>query len=56
MLLECIKHPTIIEMIDVIPALNNRDLYIVFEYADSDLHKVNQRRILTELHLQFISY
>ena len=38
-------HPNIIGMVDAIPAKNNQDLYLVFEYMESDLHNAITRKI-----------
>jgi mitogen-activated protein kinase 15 len=59
------KHQNIIRLISVIRAENNRDLYMVFDYMETDLHRVIntisylqviRANLLTDLHIQYISY
>lgn len=33
-----LKHPNIIVLEEVIPAENGKDIYLVFEHMDADLH------------------
>lgn len=55
-LLHIIEHKNVVKMIDVIPALNEKDIYLIFEYVSADLHQVIQLDILGEPHFQFIIY
>ena len=50
------NHPNIIELKHLIKAENNKDLYMVFEYMDTDLHLVIRGKILEEIHKQYIIY
>ena len=38
------------------PADNNRDVYLVFEFMEADLHNVIAEGILKEVHIRFIVY
>lgn len=43
-------------LLNVLKAENDRDLYLVFEYMETDLHAVIRANILEEIHKQFIMY
>ncbi|KAL7442341.1 hypothetical protein ACHAXH_006672 [Discostella pseudostelligera] len=49
-------HPNIVKLFNVIRADNDRDLYITFEYSETDLSHVIKARILEPVHIQFIIY
>ncbi|EDM16025.1 mitogen-activated protein kinase 15 [Rattus norvegicus] len=50
-------HPNIIRLLDVIPAKNDRDIYLVFESMDTDLNAVIQKgRLLEDIHKRCIFY
>ncbi|XP_037362949.1 mitogen-activated protein kinase 15 [Talpa occidentalis] len=50
-------HPNIIRLLDVIRAENDRDIYLVFESMDTDLHAViREGRLLRDTHKRFIFY
>ena len=44
--LSCGGHPNIIKLHNVIRADNDKDLYITFEYCETDLSQVIKARIL----------
>jgi mitogen-activated protein kinase 15 len=44
--LSCGGHPNIIKLHNVIRADNDKDLYITFEYSETDLSQVIKARIL----------
>ncbi|KAK1443357.1 mitogen-activated protein kinase [Babesia gibsoni] len=50
------KAHNIVELKEVFPAKNDRDLYITFEYIDTDLHAVIRINILEEIHKKYITY
>ncbi|KAK1936112.1 putative mitogen activated protein kinase [Babesia divergens] len=50
------KSHNIVELKDVYPAKNDRDLYLTFEYVDTDLHAVIRINILEEIHKKYILY
>ncbi|KAG0577463.1 hypothetical protein M758_5G151000 [Ceratodon purpureus] len=49
-------HENIIKLFNVLKAENDRDLYLVFEFMETDLHAVIRANILEEIHKQFIMY
>ena len=49
-------HENIIRLLNVIKAENDRDIYLVFEYMETDLHTVIRANILEPIHKQFIIY
>ena len=50
------KHENIVQLQDVLKADNDRDLYLVFEYMETDLHAVIRANILMGVHQQYIMY
>jgi len=56
MLLNIIRHPNVTRMIDLIPSLNEKDIYIIFEYIESDLHNVIKLGLLGPIHWEYITY
>jgi mitogen-activated protein kinase 15 len=49
-------HENIIKLNSVIKADNDKDLYLVFEYMETDLHATIRANILDEIHKQYIMY
>lgn len=49
-------HENIIKLLNVIHATNNKDLYIVFELMETDLHVVIRAKILSFVHKKYILY
>ena len=49
-------HENIVQLQNVIRAENDRDLYLVFEYMETDLHAVIRANILEEVHKQYVLY
>lgn len=49
-------HENIIRLISIIRAHNNKDLYLVFDLMETDLHVVIRAKILKSLHKTFIMY
>lgn len=56
MLLQEFDHENIIKLLNVIKAENNKDIYLVFEYMEIDLHHVNRSNILQDIHKVYIIY
>jgi len=50
------NHDNIIKLLNVIKAENNFDIYLVFEFMQTDLHSVIQANILEPVHKQYIMY
>ena len=47
-------NPRIVELLAVYKAVNNLDLYVVFELLESDVHSVIRANILQDVHKRFI--
>lgn len=56
MLLQNLSHDNIVRLLNVLKADNDNDIYLVFEYMDTDLHAVIRANILEEIHKQYIVY
>ncbi|KIZ02147.1 hypothetical protein MNEG_5808 [Monoraphidium neglectum] len=50
------KHENIIRLQNVLRAENDKDIYLVFEYMETDLHAVIRANILEEVHKQYVMY
>ena len=55
-LLRRLNHKNIVQLIDVIRAFNQKDIYLIFEFVDTDLHQVIKLDILNTSHHEFIIY
>ena len=49
-------HENIIRLLNVIRAENDRDIYLIFDYMETDLHAVIRANILEDIHKQYIIY
>ncbi|XP_034017224.1 mitogen-activated protein kinase 15 [Thalassophryne amazonica] len=50
-------HPNIIKLLNVIRAQNDKDIYLVFEYMDTDLHAVIKKgNLLKDVHKRYVMY
>lgn len=49
-------HENIIRLLNVIKAENDKDIYLIFEYMETDLHTVIRANILEDVHKEFIIY
>lgn len=50
-------HENIIKLLNVIKADNDKDIYLVFEFMDTDLHNVIKKgNILKDIHKRYIMY
>ena len=56
MILQEVDHENIVKLHNVMKAENDKDIYLVFEYLDTDLHAVIRANILEEVHKQYILY
>ena len=43
-------------MLNVLKAENDRDLYLTFDFMETDLHAVIRANILEDVHKQYIMY
>jgi len=53
---ELSDHENIITLLDVMKADNDKDIYLIFEYMETDLHAVIRANILEDIHKRFIIY
>jgi len=49
-------HDNIIKLLDVMKADNDKDIYLIFEFMETDLHAVIRANILEDIHKRFIVY
>ena len=49
-------HTNIVKLMGIMSSENGRDLYLVFNYMETDLHAVVRANILEEVHKQYIVY
>jgi len=54
--LQSLEHENIIRLINVHKAFNDRDLYLVFEFMETDLHSAIRAKILAPVHQKYIVY
>merc|ERR1719456_2164718 len=47
-------HPQLVKLENVMKAKNDKDLYLVFEYMETDLHSVIRAKVLQGVHVQYI--
>jgi mitogen-activated protein kinase 15 len=50
------RHENIVHLVNVIKADNIKDIYLVFEFLETDLHVVIRSNILEPIHKQFVMY
>ncbi|TKR65042.1 hypothetical protein L596_025506 [Steinernema carpocapsae] len=49
------RHPNVVKLFNILKADNDKDIYLVFEFMEADLHNVIKRgTILKEIHKQYI--
>lgn len=56
MYLQALSHDNIVSIQRVLRAENDKDLYITFDYLESDLNQVIKAKILEPIHCSFIIY
>lgn len=56
MFLRQFVHPNIVRLYHVLKAENDKDIYLVFEYMEADLHNAIREGILQDLHRQYVVY
>ncbi len=54
--LNATHHENIIRLLNVLKADNDRDIYLVFEYMEINLHAVIRANILEDVHKKYIMY
>merc|ERR550514_1904130 len=50
------QHPNVIRLRNFLKAENDKDIYLVFDFMETDLHAVIRANILEPVHKQFIVY
>nr|XP_014086079.1 mitogen-activated protein kinase 15 [Bactrocera oleae]XP_014086080.1 mitogen-activated protein kinase 15 [Bactrocera oleae]XP_036221162.1 mitogen-activated protein kinase 15 [Bactrocera oleae]XP_036221164.1 mitogen-activated protein kinase 15 [Bactrocera oleae] len=51
------NHPNVIRLLTVYRASNNLDIYLIFEYMESDLHNIIKKgTILKDIHKRYVMY
>ena len=51
-----LKHPNIVSLYHTFPAVNEKDLYMVFEYMETDLHVAIRANLLEQIHRRYVVY
>jgi len=54
--LQQMDHENIVKLLQVMKADNDRDIYLVFEFMETDLHSAIRASILEDIHKQYIIY
>ncbi|CAN9504027.1 unnamed protein product [Ophioblennius macclurei] len=50
-------HPNIVKLLNVVRAQNDKDIYLIFEYMDTDLHAVIKKgTLLKDIHKRYVIY
>ena len=49
-------HENIIKLLNLMKADNDKDIYLVFEFMETDLHAAIRANILEDVHKQYIMY
>jgi mitogen-activated protein kinase 15 len=50
------QHENIVYLVDLMEAKNPNDLYLIFEFMETDLHAVIRGKLLQDVHKQYIIY
>lgn len=51
------EHPNIVKLLNVVRAHNDKDIYLIFEYMDTDLHAVIKKgTLLKDIHKRYVMY
>jgi len=56
MFLQDLAHENVVKLLNVHRAENDRDIYLTFEYMETDLHAVIKAHILEPIHKKYIIY
>ncbi|KAM9385332.1 mitogen-activated protein kinase 15 [Pholidichthys leucotaenia] len=50
-------HPNIVKLLNIVRAQNDKDIYLIFEYMDTDLHAVIKKgTLLKDIHKRYVMY
>jgi len=53
---EMVGHEHIVTLLDVLKADNDRDIYLIFEFMETDLHAAIRANILQDVHKQYVMW
>lgn len=53
---EMVGHEHIITLLDVLKADNDRDIYLIFEFMETDLHTAIRANILQDVHKRYVMW
>lgn len=53
---ELYGHENIVKLLNVIRAENDKDIYLIFDFMETDLHAVIKANILEDIHKRYIIY
>ncbi len=53
---ELYGHENIVKLLNVIRAENDKDIYLIFDFMETDLHAVIKANILEDVHKRYIVY
>lgn len=48
------RHPNLVQLKEILPAHNDRDIYLVFDYMECDLFSVMREHLMKEAHVRFV--
>lgn len=49
-------HPNIVTLFNILKAENNKDIYLVFDFMETDLHAVIRANIMEQVHKKYVLY
>ena len=49
-------HPNIVSLFSIIKAENNKDVYLVFDFMETDLYAVIRAKIMENIHKRYVLY
>jgi serine/threonine protein kinase len=49
-------HPNIVSLLSILRAENNKDIYLVFDFMETDLHAVIRANIMENVHKKYVIY
>jgi mitogen-activated protein kinase 15 len=49
-------HPNIVSLLNILRAENNKDIYLVFDFMETDLHAVIRANIMENVHKKYVLY
>jgi mitogen-activated protein kinase 15 len=49
-------HPNIVSLLNILKDENNKDIYLVFDFMETDLHAVIRANIMENVHKKYVIY